>query len=215
METHYHINDFIFFVRQRSSDIPILKEVILFDNYKIVGKLKAHDIVIDIGGHIGSFSIFASSMGTSVLTYEPVKRNFDLLEKNVEINGFPVNIHKMAVMGHLDTQKVYVKDFNFGGSNMYNVNNDPDFSEDVFCTTLDKIFEDNHLSSCDFLKLDCEGSELEILENSGHLSDIKTIAMEYHGMKMRDSIMKLLSRTHEQTDDRHSDAMGTMIFERK
>lgn len=215
MKQHYHTHDFIFFVRQRSSDIPIIREVIDDDNYKIRNRLKAQDIVIDIGGHIGTFSIYAASMGAVVLTYEAVQRNFDILKENVEINGFPVEIHKTGVMATEGTRRVYVRDFNFGGSNFYSEHNNPDFYEEVECTTLDKIFKENNLTHCDFLKLDCEGSELEILESFSDLKLIKTIAFEYQGAERRETIKNLLSKTHDLVNYKGDDNLGTMIYEIK
>lgn len=214
MKTHYHISDFIFFVRQRSSDIPILKEVIRDDNYKTEKFIKGGDVVVDIGGHIGSFSVLAGSRGASVLTYEPVKRNFKLLKKNIEINGFNNVIFNMAVTDKEETRKIYVRDFNFGGSNLYTEHLNSDFYEDVQCTTLDKIFEDNHLDHIDFLKLDCEGAELEILESTTKLKDINVIALEYHGLKVLEKILKLLLNTHKVAYGITNDVMGTVILKR-
>jgi FkbM family methyltransferase len=215
MKPHFHQDDLIFYVRQRSSDIPIIKEVIRDDNYKIKGRLKGGEVVIDIGGHIGSFSVFAGSMGAVVLTYEPVKRNFRLLEKNVKINDFNNTIFNMAVTSKEETRRIFVRDFNFGGSNLYYPHANPDFYEDVVCTTLDKIYDDNHLDRCDYLKLDCEGSEFEIIENFKRIDTIKTIGLEYHGSERRDQVIKLLAKTHNMVSGKVSDLMGTMIFELK
>lgn len=214
MEPHYHQDDLLFFVRQRSSDIPIIKEVVRDDNYKIKGLIKGGDTVIDIGGHIGSFSVFAGSMGACVLTYEPVKRNFNLLKKNTWINGFNNTIFNMAVTAKEETRRIFVRDFNFGGSNLYIEHFNPDFFEDVVCTTLDKIYEDNNIDHCDFLKLDCEGAEVEILEATTKIDTIKTIALEFHGQETLDKLSLILLKTHHITSKVANDVMGTVIFTR-
>lgn len=48
--------------------------------------------------------------------------------------------------------------------------------------SLDKIFYDNNIISCDFLKIDCEGCEYDIFErsSSNKLKKIKYIAIEIH-----------------------------------
>ena len=53
---------------------------------------------------------------------------------------------------------------------------------DVPGTSLDQIFQDLELERCDFLKMDCEGSEYEIIFGaSDHiLRRIKHIYLEYH-----------------------------------
>ena len=51
---------------------------------------------------------------------------------------------------------------------------------EVHCTTLDKIVPD--AAKCDFLKIDCEGGEYEILRNTTEatLRAVKKIVCEYH-----------------------------------
>lgn len=215
MRTHYHTNDLIFFVRQRSSDIPIIREVIDADNYKIRGRLKAHDIVIDIGGHIGSFCIFAASMGATVVSYEAVQRNFDLLKENVEINELPIQIHKQGVMATKGNNRIYVRDFNFGGSNFYSPHANSKFYEDVDCITLDEVMRSNNIDHIDFLKMDCEGSELEILEGFSDLKKIKTVAYEYAGPERREEMRKILDKTHKEVYTYGNDNLGTIIEELK
>ncbi len=52
----------------------------------------------------------------------------------------------------------------------------------VSCVTLQDIFNDNHIEKCDFLKMDCEGAEYEILYScpADILERISRIAMEVH-----------------------------------
>lgn len=47
--------------------------------------------------------------------------------------------------------------------------------------SLDEIFQENNLNRCDFLKIDCEGCEYQLLKNSkGSIDKIKNISMEFH-----------------------------------
>lgn len=47
--------------------------------------------------------------------------------------------------------------------------------------SLDKIFQENNLSECDFLKIDCEGCEYQLLKNSkSSIKKVKNISMEFH-----------------------------------
>lgn len=56
-------------------------------------------------------------------------------------------------------------------------------------TSLDEVFKENNIVHCNFLKIDCEGAEYEILSNASvnTLSKIDYIAMEIHlfSYKMR------------------------------
>src|SRR5688572_353995 len=61
-----------------------------FGDYKGKGfGIGANDTVIDIGGHIGSFSIWAAKQANQgqVFTFEPNYENFGLLQENKKINN--------------------------------------------------------------------------------------------------------------------------------
>ena len=66
--------------------------------------------------------------------------------------------------------------------------------EMVECNTLDEIFNANQIECCQLLKLDCEGAELEILENSSPetLKRVRKIVGEYHGSYKLDDLRQFL-----------------------
>lgn len=216
MQPHYHIKDLIFFVRQRSSDIPILREVIQQETYFFGEKLiMPGDVVVDIGSHIGSFCIYAASFGAAVIAYEPTTINFDLLSKNVDINGYPVTIYKKAVRRYCGSDVIFIRPFNYGGTSFFNSpTQNPEFREVVDFVDLKTVFEENHLDHIDFLKLDCEDSELEILQSSiDLLPQISRIAIEWVTQKRRNAIKELLSdyNLHEKGNE----TMGIILAIRK
>lgn len=220
MRTHYHSNDLIFFVRQRSSDIPIVREVVekrayFADDFITV---EANDVVVDIGAHIGTFSVLAASMGAAVISYEPTAINYALLADNTEINGFHHVLHKQGVRGKAGRDTIIIRPFNYGGSSFYNdKTEDPNFREEVECITLAEVFHDNSLDHIDFLKLDCEDSELEILEaHQELLPKIKKIAIEWVGKERREALRHLLSVEHDyELTEIGEDAMGIMLARRR
>jgi hypothetical protein len=57
--------------------------------------------------------------------------------------------------------------------------------------TLEQIIAEHHLDRIDVLKLDCEGSEFSILENTTSLDSIGAIVGEYHG---RERFLELVAR---------------------
>lgn len=215
MESHYHRDGLIFYVRQRSSDIPIVEEVVGRKVYFGGGFLSvsAHDVVVDVGAHIGTFSVLAASMGAAVISYEPVQANFDLLYKNIDINGFPVAAYHMGILRKSGKRTIYVRDFNYGGSNFYTPNAK---GEEVDCTTLADAMDKNGIDHIDFLKLDCEDSELEILESYPHLDRIRQIAIEYVGPERRDTLLKLLTEDWKcfETKVNGIDRMGIILARR-
>ncbi len=68
---------------------------------------------------------------------------------------------------------------------------------EVSTTTLERIIRDNSLEQIDFLKLDCEGVEGQILQSTpkDQLRKIRKIAMEFHdnvSSLSHDEILELL-----------------------
>src|SRR5262249_40940942 len=66
---------------------------------------------------------------------------------------------------------------------------------EVKCGTLDEVFRRFSLTKGDYLKMDCEGAEYEILENSvQRLCQIRRISMETHTIRDRNAedLAKLL-----------------------
>ena len=185
-----------FIIRETSTDKEIVNEVVESETY-FRGKLtvKSGDIVIDIGAHIGSFSLLAASLGGKVYSYEPCKENFELLTKNIKLNNFSVDAHNVGVMGSSGKRTLYIESFNFGGTNFYN--NSQLFSvshtEEIDCITLEDIYKDEHLDHCDFLKLDCQGAEAEIIRYFPYLDTINKIGLEYDGLDNLKELKEILS----------------------
>lgn len=67
----------------------------------------------------------------------------------------------------------------------HSLSNDEDSTEDgipVRTVTLDEVFEVNEIGTCNLLKLDCEGSEYEILASAGPstMDRVERVVGEYH-----------------------------------
>ena len=67
-------------------------------------------------------------------------------------------------------------------------------SVNVDSTSLKQIFDDNNIEYCDFLKLDCEGAEYEIIKNlpSEYFKKIKKMVIEYHMADTHPELLKEL-----------------------
>lgn len=137
--------------------------------------------VIDIGANIGTFSLFAASIGASrVICVEPVYLTHWKLVDNIERAGFKGKvIAKKAVVLDVAGQKVSIGLNEKSGHN--NIYSQHEKSEDVYSITLNQL-----LSEVDgddvFLKVDCEGSEYDILLNASEedMKRVAIIAMEMH-----------------------------------
>jgi len=152
----------------------------------LASDVKRGGVVIDIGANIGIFSIFVSSIyGCKVYAFEMDRFNFEILKSNVELNSSKcnVNCYNQAVTAKCGVIK-YVHAYDFVGSRV--VDQDLDGQDDhlvAVSSTLDDLFQllavEEQVS---LLKMDCEGSEYEIIltADSGVFRKIKRISLEYH-----------------------------------
>ena len=154
------------------------------DYFKIVN-LSRKPIIIDIGAHIGTFSVNAAKKypQARIFSFEPDELNYDKLIKNIKVNNVQnvVPYHK-AVGTTNGTILLYSNNYgNFGTCSSSSITTGPR-SIEVPSITLENIFKENQIEECDLLKMDCEGGEYDIIlrSNEDVFKKIRTIALEYH-----------------------------------
>ena len=178
-------------IRKHSTDLMALTHVWLIGEYKSENfDIKDTDIIIDIGGHIGLFSLYASQFCKNGLIYsfEPVPENYNLLIDNIQSNDLnQIKPFNLAVSNSNSNVKLYLNDDEAGHS-MFSKSSKTITVDSI---SLQQIFDDNNIENCNFLKLDCEGTEYEILQNLplSYFNKIEKIVIEYH---MADSHPELL-----------------------
>lgn len=171
----------------------IFKEIFMEDVYNIdrlISKLPANPIIIDIGANAGFFNvlIFSKLKNARVFAYEPLPANFLQFQKTIERNSLSEKIHleQVAVTGlPIATLELFTENT---ADNSVIASIFSDFDErntqkvEVPAKSLMAIIEDNNLSRVDLLKIDCEGSEYDILYNTDPniLSKVKMIIIEVH-----------------------------------
>lgn len=142
------------------------------------------DVIIDVGANIGVFSIYAATRatGVKVYSYEPYPGNILWLKKNIQVSRLSnIQVFDQAVAGSHGCRSLRVFPSNWILHRLEKVGpTEP--SLPVQCVTLDEVFISNQIKTCHLLKLDCEGSEYEILQNcsSETLRRVKRIVGEYH-----------------------------------
>jgi FkbM family methyltransferase len=165
------------------------------------GDLVAPKVIVDVGAHLGVFSILAAKKfpDASVYSFEPDPRNFELLSRNISLNGLEDRIHQFQVA--ISSKNGILSFFRSGSLSIshslferkFTVLNKKNYEEvKVRSFTLKDAFDRSKIKFCDLLKIDCEGAEFEILFGAPPdiLRKIKKIVLEYH-----DGI----------TDDNHND----------
>jgi FkbM family methyltransferase len=143
--------------------------------------------VIDIGANAGYFTLFAASRFTDarVFSFEPVPVNYAQLERHRNLNGSrQIKCFLQAVAGQtgeislsLDSSDSFTT-----SATMIFAKTDAQEKIKVPCVTLAQVMDENGISKCDLLKMDCEGAEYDILYNCPleYLQRIDQIAIEVH-----------------------------------
>lgn len=142
-----------------------------FETELIKKEIKKGDIVVDIGAHIGYYTlIFAKLVGEEgkVFAFEPSPENFALLKKNVEINGYKnVTLVQKAVSNKSGTLKLYLCEGNAGDNRIYDSHDDRR-SVDIEAVRLDDYFK-NGSGRINYIKMDVQGAEGAAVLGMSHL----------------------------------------------
>ena len=130
--------------------------------------VKPGDLIIDVGANAGTFSLVAASLTGetgNVLSFEPSPKFANIIKKNVAINSMEnlIEVHQVALGAKEGT--VYLNESVADDTTNYVSTT----GTAVPAATLDS-FTDNY-EFIDILKIDAEGSELEILNGA-----IKTLS---------------------------------------
>jgi FkbM family methyltransferase len=174
-------------VRSRM-DVWIVKETCLDRDYERGGvALRDGWVVLDIGAGLGDFSVHASRRfpHSVVYAFEPFPESFALLQQNLALNGVQnVRAFPCAVTGgRTDGIRLYTGGTEAVQHSTAAVDRRGGVAAIATAsTTLDQIFEDHQLTRCDFLKIDCEGAEFDILFRASErtLASVRYVALEYH-----------------------------------
>lgn len=185
-----------FLVRSGTHDAAVMCEIFFHGIYDVSQIAKKQNLtVIDVGAHIGGFSVFLHQHASvkKIVCVEPIPANVALLKKNISLNSLgPVSvIYAGALWITNGTLRLHHND---------NTANSGILSKGkiikVPCMTLHALLKKNNLRSLDVLKLDCEGAEFEILQQAQNiLPKICWILMEYHPSPERtyQDILRLVS----------------------
>jgi FkbM family methyltransferase len=124
---------------------PDVPEMLVWDQ-----RLKPGDLFVDVGANVGVYSVFAADLGAHVLAVEPGR--VDRLERNVALNGQPIEIVNSAIADHNGFSP-----FEPTGDTVAHIGTG---SASVPVVTLDDLLGDCTAAG---VKVDVEGSERRVL----------------------------------------------------
>lgn len=144
------------------------------------------NFIIDAGGYIGTSAIkFAKSFpNAQIICIEPSSENYEVLLKN--ISDFPNIVPIQAAVSAQSGASVVLRDRKTGNWG-FTIVEEPEDSFDsneiqkVKTITIDDILKQFNKTEIGILKLDIEGAELEVFQNSAHwIGKINVLTVELH-----------------------------------
>lgn len=159
-----------FKARKGKADILLLSEL----SETFMGqyfKPKEGDIVVDCGAHVGKYTLPASKMvgvgggGGKVIAIEPHPENYRTLLENIDLNGFRNIVPFNVAAVDYDGQILLNESINDAG---YGVKG-PSSKDSILvkARTIDSILlGDLGLNKVDYMKIDVEGAEVEVLKGA-------------------------------------------------
>jgi len=190
----------------RREDFPILEEVFHARRYSNGFPFRqAGAVILDIGAHIGAFSAFAArhaGPGSRILAYEPEPENFALLEENLRASAAGcASARRAALWRDSGEAEFLVNTGNRAGHSLFakKVQIESRGAAETIrvpMITLDDIFENEPIEQCEFLKMDCEGAEYDVLyaASPGCLDRVQTISLEFHDVEGEGRTARELAR---------------------
>lgn len=178
------------------TDAIVIKEIFEENVYEVdPGRFAYSGTVVDIGANIGAFSLYAAQHASIVYAVEPEPNNLQALKNNIALNK--LNNITVVPFGISDRNDTAVISDMGGGST---IKDDGIFGTEIELITLDALFANYNIKNVDVLKIDVEGSELEIILGASKetLNKCRYITMEFDirsGLHMGDMVQKL-SETH-------------------
>ncbi len=175
---------------------PFLLEWGFYEKYETAlfkRLVKKGMVVLDIGANVGYYTLLAAHLvgdEGKVFAFEPDPYNFDLLCKNIEVNGYrnviPV---RKAVSSKSGKRKFFLDKNNLGGHSLSKANVGTSASITIEATSLDDYFKNTDYK-VDVIKMDVQGLEMEVLEgmtNTINRNDNLKIITEFWPMGLRNS----------------------------
>jgi FkbM family methyltransferase len=152
-----------------SSDSAVNGELRLLR--EVAGELET---VLDVGANVGHWtaSLLALRPTATIHAFEPCRSAYETILNR----GFPANVvaHRCALSSHAGTSRLHVFS---EGSQLNSLHNrhgledgygipPADKTEEIPCQTVDAVCREHALRRVDFMKIDTEGHEIDVLQGS-------------------------------------------------
>ena len=158
---------------------------------------KNGDIVIDVGAHTLYSIISSKCIGQKgkVVAIEADPSNFEMLRRNIELNNL-TNVKALNCIAYSIEAQMTLADYDTLLSGKNQQYSSKEKTVELQVNTLDNLLQRNGIKQVNWIKIDVEGAELDVLKGAHNtLSNSKDISIliEIHGIShLYKPIMELL-----------------------
>jgi FkbM family methyltransferase len=150
-------------------------------------------MIFDVGANVGNYAALLRKRFTSaaIHCFEPVLSTFSTLEKNTALMN--VHCHPLGLSSHEEDLTLYRARHDAEGSmasvyreglaDLFPFMGGVESAIECHFTTIDRFCGDNGISVIDFMKIDVEGHELQVLKGARELlggNRVKVIQFEFN-----------------------------------
>ncbi len=147
------------------------------------------DLSLDIGANIGNHCLVISDYSEKVLAFEPSPKTFNKLKNNVNLNNVNnITVFMLGLSAKESQGCLYIDDVNAGASSLLKKCGSEVKTIDVRLVNGDCFIDENKgFSKIDFVKIDVEGHEAEVIKGIKQtiLKDKPLIILEWNNDVVR------------------------------
>jgi FkbM family methyltransferase len=125
----------------------------------ITGRLREGSVFVDVGAHVGHWTVRAAALGARVTAVEADPVTCERLYENLKLNGLEAEVFSVAAWDEVTTLRLlHQNQEKYDGTNQVRPYGDgPEVSAEPLDITL------GHLDRIDLIKVDVEGADLHVL----------------------------------------------------
>lgn len=169
-------------IRTRTPDLTVAFSSLIGGDYNEI-HVDNVSVIVDAGANIGTSAIaFAQKYpNATIIAIEPEAENFGILEENVRpwINIRPLKAALTAKGGEMQLLDRGTGPWGYTVTDSQQTVGE--LGQTVCCITLDQVLDRFGFTFVDILKLDIEGGEKDVLENSGEwIGNVGVLVAELH-----------------------------------
>lgn len=158
------------------------------ETVKWLERLPKDTVLWDIGANIGAYSLIAAKLGLQVYAFEPHPHTFTSLCENIDLNGFQRWITPIPLaLYHTSGLRFMAWSSPDSGTALHHLN---DGASRILTTSPDMLIQAYGIPSPTAVKLDCDGSEFQILFGLRKYASVKHVMVEVDDRQVPDLLKK-------------------------